>query len=149
MQRQEILEVFELFDSDGVGAIEAKELGVAMRALGFSDSKDEIAALADRISTSGQTGGRVILLDAFTDAMAERIASRDPTDEIKRAFELFDEGNTGKITLATLRKVAKDLGEVMTDQELEEMIAEADSDNDGQVTLEDFIKLMQATNIYS
>ncbi len=41
-QKQEIKEAFDLFDTDGSGAIDAKELKVAMRALGFEPKKEEI-----------------------------------------------------------------------------------------------------------
>lgn len=50
--------------------------------------------------------------------MAERILARDPLDEIKRAFQLFDEEGTGKITLKNLRKVARDLGDKLDEEEL-------------------------------
>jgi len=35
-QKTEIKEAFDLFDTDGSGSIDAKELKVAMRALGFN-----------------------------------------------------------------------------------------------------------------
>eukprot|EP00553_Chaetoceros_curvisetus_P014369 CAMPEP_0204651622 /NCGR_PEP_ID=MMETSP0718-20130828/13658_1 /ASSEMBLY_ACC=CAM_ASM_000674 /TAXON_ID=230516 /ORGANISM="Chaetoceros curvisetus" /LENGTH=87 /DNA_ID=CAMNT_0051675415 /DNA_START=217 /DNA_END=476 /DNA_ORIENTATION=- len=41
-QVQEIREAFDLFDTDGSGSIDAKELKVAMRALGFEPKKEEI-----------------------------------------------------------------------------------------------------------
>jgi len=41
-QKQEIREAFDLFDTDGSGTIDVKELKVAMRALGFEPKKEEI-----------------------------------------------------------------------------------------------------------
>jgi centrin-1 len=127
--------------------MDVKDLRVAMRALGFDASKDEAKLLAEKISTPGKDG-RTITFDAFVEAMSERIAGRDSKEEIAKAFALFDEEHTGKINLKTLKKIAKDLGETMTDQELEEMIVEADADGDGEVTLDDFVKIMQSTNLY-
>ena len=53
-QKQEIKEAFDLFDTDGSGAIDAKELKVAMRALGFEPKKEEVKKMmgeADREGT--------------------------------------------------------------------------------------------------
>ena len=50
--------------------------------------------------------------------MAERILARDPNDEIRRAFQLFDDDNSGKINLRKLKRVAKEVGEHLDDDEL-------------------------------
>lgn len=50
--------------------------------------------------------------------VSERILARDPLDEIKRAFQLFDDDNTGKVSLRNLRRVARDLGDKLDDEEL-------------------------------
>ena len=144
-QKSEIREVFDLFDVDGTGLLDVKELRVAMRALGLEPTAGDVQALTD----SGRVRDGKVSYEVFYDAMAERLSARDPREEIAKAFSLFDEEGTGKITVQALRRVAKELGETITDGELEEMISEADQDGDGAVTLDDFVKIMMSTNLYA
>ena len=52
-QKQEIREAFDLFDADGSGTIDVKELKVAMRALGFEPKKEEIKKLVSEYDKDG------------------------------------------------------------------------------------------------
>ena len=50
-QKQEIKEAFDLFDTDGSGNIDQKELKVAMRALGFEPKREEIKKMIADVDT--------------------------------------------------------------------------------------------------
>lgn len=144
-QRNEIKEAFDLFDTDGSGSIDSKELKVAMRALGFEPRKEEIKRM---ISEVYKDGSGTIEYPEFEEMMAVKIAERDPREEIIKAFKLFDEEGTGKISFKNLKRVARDLGETLSDEEIQEMIDEADRDGDGEVSLEEFIRVMKKTNLF-
>lgn len=144
-QKQEIKEAFDLFDTDGSGTIDQRELKVAMHALGFEPRKDELRQM---IAEVGKTGAGAIDFSDFLHMMAGKMGERDAHDEILKSFRLFDDQNTGKITLANLRRVASEIGEDVTDEELQEMIDEADRDCDGAINQEEFFRIMKKTSLY-
>ena len=144
-QRQEIKEAFDLFDTDGSGNIDAKELKVAMRALGFEPKKEEIKKMISEVDPHGEG---LVPFDAFMDLMTTKMAERDPREEMLKAFRLFDEDESGKISFKNLKRVAKELGENMSDEEIHEMIEEADRDGDGEINEEEFVRIMKKTNLF-
>merc|ERR1712018_1032133 len=144
-QKQEIREAFDLFDADGTGTIDAKELKVAMRALGFEPKKEEIKKMIADIDKDG-TG--TIDFNDFLTMMTTKMSEKDSREEILKAFRLFDDDETGFITLKNLKRVAKDIGENMGDEELQEMIDEADRDGDGQISEDEFLRIMKKTSLY-
>merc|ERR1712202_97702 len=144
-QIQEIREAFDLFDTDGSGTIDAKELKVAMRALGLDAKKDEIRRMINDID---KDGSGTIDFNEFLNMMTARMGGRDSREEIIKVFRLFDDDETGKISFKNLKRVAKELGERMTDEELQEMIDEADRDGDGEVNEEEFLRIMKKTNLF-
>ena len=74
--------------------------------------------------------------------MTARMSDKDTREDINKVFRLFDEDNTGFVTIKNLRRVAKELGENISEEELQEMIERADSNADQQVTADDFYNIM-------
>ncbi|KAF7252833.1 Centrin-1, partial [Varanus komodoensis] len=115
-QKQEIREAFDLFDTDGSGSIDVKELKVAMRALGFEPKKEEIRTM---IADIGKEGSSTIDFEDFLTMMTKKMSEKDSKEEIMKAFRLFDDDGTGKISFKNLKRVSKELGENLTDEELQ------------------------------
>ena len=105
-QKQEIREAFDLFDTDGSGTIDAKELKVAMRALGFEPKKEEIKKM---IADIDKDGSGTIDFDEFLQMMTAKMSEKDSREEILKAFRLFDDDETGKISFKNLKRVAKEV----------------------------------------
>lgn len=101
------------------------------------------------MQTYDRDGSGEITFEAFEEVMIEKISNRDPTEEILKAFKLFDDDNTGRISLKNLRRVAKDLGENISDEELQSMIQEFDRDGDGEIDQDDFIAILRSTSAFS
>eukprot|EP00955_Chlamydomonas_euryale_P060389 357708-Chlamydomonas_euryale.AAC.6 len=114
-----------------------QELKVAMRALGFEPKKEEIKKM---IADIDKDGSGTIDFEEFLQMMTAKMGERDSREEIMKAFKLFDDDNTGFITLKNLKRVAKELGENLTDEELQEMIDEADRNGDGHIDEDEFYR---------
>ncbi len=74
--------------------------------------------------------------------MTARMSDKDTREDINKVFRLFDEDNAGFISIKNLRRVAKELGENISEEELQEMVERADSNGDQQVTADDFYNIM-------
>jgi len=138
-QMQELREAFDLFDTDGSGTIDTKELQVALRALGFDSKKEKVRKMIADIDLDGSG---TIDFEEFVEMMTGKMGDRDSPEEIRRVFKLFDDDETGKISFRNLKRVARELGENMTDEELQEMINKADLDGDGEVNEDEFMRIM-------
>ena len=56
------------------------------------------------------------------DVISDKIGNKELKEGIRRIFDLFiDDPNDGTITLSSLKKISKELGENMSDEELNDM----------------------------
>merc|ERR1711934_83395 len=143
-QKAELREAFDLFDTDGSGAVDAAELHTAMKALGFEPKKEEIAKMVKEMDKDGDA---TVDFEEFCKMMAEKMNQKDGKEELMKGFKIFDDDNTGKISFKNFQRVAKELGENLSDQELKEIIAEADTDGDGEINESEFLEVMKATGL--
>ncbi|GAB5372569.1 hypothetical protein AAMO2058_001676900 [Amorphochlora amoebiformis] len=144
-QKQEIKEAFDLFDTDKSGAIDYHELKVSMRALGFQVQKQEIVKIMKEYDRNNT--GKIAYAD-FAEIMGEKVLQRDPEEEMRKAFALFDDDDTGFISSKNLRRVSRELGEVLSEEELNAMIEEFDKDQDGEISMAEFMAIMKQTSLY-
>lgn len=68
--------------------------------------------------------------------MSRKVKEADKEQELREAFRVFDRNGDGFISAPELRHVMTNLGEKLTDEEVEDMIKEADLDGDGLVNYE-------------
>ncbi|KAF2298450.1 hypothetical protein GH714_023613 [Hevea brasiliensis] len=89
-------------------------------------------------------GNGTIEFGEFLNLMARKMKESEAEEELKEAFKVFDKDQDGYISPNELRHVMINLGEKLTDEEVELMIREADLDGDGQVNYEEFVRMMLA-----
>ncbi|XP_020588109.1 probable calcium-binding protein CML31 [Phalaenopsis equestris] len=64
--------------------------------------------------------------------------------ELEKVFRCFDEDGDGEISPAELRSCMRVIGHEMTWEEAEALVQSVDSDGDGLLAMEEFIKLVEA-----
>ncbi|XP_030472915.1 calmodulin-like protein 11 [Syzygium oleosum] len=135
----EFKEAFTLFDKDGDGCITLEELATVIRSLDQNPTEKE---LQDMINEVDADGNGTIEFAEFLNLMANKMKETDAEEELKEAFKVFDKDQNGYISESELRHVMINLGEKLTDEEVAQMIREADLDGDGQVNYDEFVKMM-------
>jgi centrin-1 len=94
-----------------VGTIDPKELKAAMQSLGFEAKNQTIYQM---IADIDKDGNGSIDFDEFLDMMTAKMSDKDTREDIQKVFNLFDDDQTGKISLRNLKRVSKELGETMS-----------------------------------
>jgi len=135
----EMKEAFQLFDKNGDGFISAKELGVLMRTLGRNPTEDEIMNIMNEIDVDHN--GKLDFSE-FTIMMKDKLSGEDMEQEIKQAFRVFDRNGDGYISKSEFKHCMMHFGEKFTDDEVEEMMAEADANNDGKIDYTEFSQMI-------
>uniref|UniRef100_A0ABD2WDX8 EF-hand domain-containing protein n=1 Tax=Trichogramma kaykai TaxID=54128 RepID=A0ABD2WDX8_9HYME len=142
-QVAEFKEAFMLFDKDEDGTITMAELGVVMRSLGQRPSENE---LRDMVNEVDQDGNGTIEFNEFLQMMSKKMKGAEGEDELREAFRVFDKNNDGLISSIELRHVMTNLGEKLSEEEVDDMIKEADLDGDGMVNYEEFVTILTSKN---
>jgi len=130
---------FTLFDADGDGTISIKELQEVMKSLNLNPTETEIEDMINEVD-SDRNG--TIDFEEFCKMMTNPTKEVDFEAEMKSAFGVFDHDGSGTISLDELRKVMQSFGEILTDEELDTMIKEVDTDGDGQIDYKEFMQFM-------
>ena len=133
---EEIREAFAMFDTEGTGTIDPRELKAAMHSLGFEKKSPTVYEMICDLEEKAEVD-----FDEFLDAISNKLGNRETKEGIDRIFDLFDDDKTGSINLNNLRRVAKELGETMSLDELKEMLHRAAA-NGEEITREDFYNIM-------
>ena len=138
----EIRQAFDLFDTNGTGKIDPKELKAAMQSLGFDTKNPTIYTLIADLDTPEAAKNGGVNFDDFIGSINNKLGDKESKEGIHRIFELFiDDPNADTITLSSLKKIAQELGENMSAEELKDMLERA-SANGTELTFDEFYEIM-------
>jgi len=139
---EEIKEAFDLFDTDQSGEIDLKELKAAMSSLGYESKNETIFTMLAELDKDGNAS---LDFDEFLELMSgkEGKDEKDTREEIDKVFRLFDMENKSVVTVKDVHRVAKELGERLTMEEISEIVRRACQDETTmEISPEDFYIIM-------
>ncbi|XP_067009145.1 troponin C, isoallergen Bla g 6.0101 [Anabrus simplex] len=133
---------FEAFDREKKGSISTAMVGTILRMLEHPVD-DEI--LAEIILEVDADGSGELEFEEFCELASRFLVEEDSEAmlaELKEAFRLYDKEGNGYITTSVLREILKELDDKITNEDLDMMIEEIDSDGSGTVDFDEFMEVM-------
>eukprot|EP00091_Calanus_sinicus_P011141 TRINITY_DN2533_c1_g1_i3.p1 TRINITY_DN2533_c1_g1~~TRINITY_DN2533_c1_g1_i3.p1 ORF type:complete len:149 (-),score=61.23 TRINITY_DN2533_c1_g1_i3:31-477(-) len=139
LELAEFKQAFDEFDEDGSGEISTKELLGVMRAMGQNPTEEELNTLVMEIDVDGNG---IIDFEEFVAMMKMKAHEVDDEADLRQAFQMFDSNHDGFIDMRELRQVAVMLGTMLSREEVDEFMAEADKDGNGKLDYDEFLKML-------
>ncbi|CAM8960013.1 unnamed protein product [Rhodiola kirilowii] len=133
-------EMFKMIDTDNSGQISFEELKVGLKRFGDNLKESEIL---DLMHAADVDNNGTIDYGEFI-AATLHFNKIEKEDHLFAAFSYFDKDGSGYITQDELQQACEDFG--IVDAHLDDMIKEADQDNDGRIDYNEFVAMMQNGN---
>lgn len=146
---QDLRETFDLFDDDKSGTIDPSEI---TKALENQNLQQRNPIVYNIISYLQELPGPIDF-DAFIDAIQDKLGDTKSKDGLRKLFDFYligDESNTDTIKFENLKKVAKELGETMDDDELRTMLHHIHvlnrTEDKDSITFDEFYEIISKRN---
>ena len=138
----ELHEAFNIFDIDSDGYIELSQLRMLMNSLKQYPTKEELTQIIKKLDINNTNQ---IFFNQFLQIMAERIKNtRSGEDKyLKSLFLSLDRNNNGIISIHEIRYIITHSNENITEEDIRQMMEEADTDGDGYISFDEFMSIMK------
>ena len=130
-------EAFNIFDHDKDKKLNKEEARYAYMALGWNFSEEELNKIMQE-----KAQDNLLSFDAFSNYLFDRSKDAEIEEEIMETFAEMDKDGDGKINAKDLKYLLYSIGEKFEDEEINEIIRETSSTNDGFFSYKDMVKLI-------
>jgi len=138
----EIKDAFELFDSNGEGKINVREIRGAMQSIGYDEKNPTVYEVITELDNPRSKNSGGATFNDFCQTVNYRVPEKETTEDLRKVFNLFlDDPNSNTTTLASIKRVADELGENIEEIELNAMLKKA-SKSGARLTFDDFVAIM-------
>jgi len=132
-------EAFQALDKKGEEQIKVGDIAAGFKKLGHNMKPEFMEKWEEDIDVEG-TG--YIDYDEFELLFRRKLQEDDDERELKEMFRVLDKEKKGEVNVNELRWIMKSLGDDLTEEDIDEMIADVDTDGSGWVDYDEFAKLM-------
>ncbi|XWS22237.1 hypothetical protein CRYUN_Cryun29cG0017300 [Craigia yunnanensis] len=131
-----------MFDKNGDGRITKKELNDSLENLGIFIPDGELTQMIEKVDVNGDN---CVDIDEFGELYRSLMDDKDEEEDMKEAFNVFDQNGDGYISVDELRSVLDSLGlkQGKTIEDCKRMIMKVDVDGDGRVNFKEFKQMMK------
>ena len=136
-KEKEIKNIFEKFDSNKDGYVNSSELANIIKSININVSDEELLEIIQEIEL--EVNGE-INFEYFLSIVKRRENDIDTEEELLNAFKVFDKEGNGLINLNELKHIMLKVCNNISESEINEMLKEADTDMDGYINYEEFVR---------
>ena len=138
-RRLEYKDAFEMFDKNKDGKITIMELANVMRSLNLDPTEEELKEMIDEVDLDGNGE---IDFEEFVTLMNRRSKETDTEEVILNAFRVFDIEGNGLLSITDMRHIMINMTDSGLEDDLDDILINADTDGDGFIKYEEFIRML-------
>ena len=139
----EYKDLFDSYDKNKTGEIERKEMKIILKKLGKNGTQEEIDEIWRAMNKIESDS--TISFDDFKEFINRFNLTKNSmsTDDIINAFEIFDRNHDGTISINEFKHILMDLGQKLSEEEVEEIFQDIDFNEDGKINYREFVEFWQ------
>lgn len=141
-QLSDFADAFKMYDIMGDNFLSSAQLYKALTWLGENPPDAEYAKVLDKVDVEGTD---CLTFQNMLDILSHFSHAPITEMELHETFELLDQDRSGTVDAGELKRLMTCVGNALTQEEAEAMIAEADDDCSGEVDFDEFSHTILST----
>ena len=131
--------IFDMFDEDKDNQITIKELGDCLRICGAAPSQQELNIIIKNLEDNKK---ELISFETFIKLLERFLSTQDSEEDLIKEFMKIDQLGDGTISESDLRKLMSNYENPLNSQEIDDIIHEANVDENGYINIQRFVKIL-------
>ena len=139
----ELREAFNIFDDNSDGNINKNKLHLLLLSLKQDPTENDYKNV---LGSLGLSKKKKINFDQFLMIFAKLTQNTKINEEryLKKLFNNMDRNNNGRISIHEIRYIVRNSNENISEEEIESLIKEVDTDGDGLISFDEFLVFMKS-----